>query len=171
MPNYKASADFWINRFEMEEHPEGGYYKEIFRSKERVPGEGDEFPFGRHFGTSIYFLIPAGVKTKLHKIKSNEQWHHYYGSPVRLHCLSETERHEVIVGNPVENEFAQFFYNVSPGIWFGAECMDKEGYSLMGMTVNPGFEFEDMTMATEQDLLEALPKHQSFIEAYFSGDA
>jgi hypothetical protein len=61
-------------------HPEGGFYRETYRSQGRIPGR--KFPGGRSFSTAILFLLPKGCVSRLHRIKSDELWHFYSGGPL-----------------------------------------------------------------------------------------
>jgi hypothetical protein len=81
-------------------HPEGGFYRETFRSPVRVkPSAEDGWPqrkepaARRNASTAIYFLLPAGTFSAWHKVTSDEVWHHYGGDPVDLHQLDERTGH------------------------------------------------------------------------------
>src|SRR5262245_34974970 len=63
-------------------HPEGGYYREIWRGSlgvEPIDGRG-----ARAALTSIYFLLPAGALSRWHRVRSDELWHHHEGAPLEL---------------------------------------------------------------------------------------
>src|SRR6185436_9705052 len=77
-------------------HPEGGYYRETFRSPVAVRG----LPWlasehERSASTAIYFLLPAGIFSAFHRVPADEIWHHYQGDPVEIHTLESAGGHRV----------------------------------------------------------------------------
>ena len=75
-----------INYLDLSPHPEGGYYREIYRSSEKVHRSGSKI---RSAATSIYFLIPAGVCTNWHRVSADELWHFYKGDKLMLEIIDE----------------------------------------------------------------------------------
>ena len=116
-----VTADILIKMYDLKPHPEGGYFRESYRASEYVPEKSlpDRFGGDRSFSTAIYFLIPEGKKSRLHRIKSDEIWHFYTGGPLRLvQILSSGEIQEVIMGEGFNN--GHIFQHVVPaGCWFG----------------------------------------------------
>jgi len=128
-------------------HPEGGYYREIFRSPARVQpldGRTDRLAL-----TTIYFLLVAGQVSRWHRVASDEVWHHYEGDPLELLVadagFGDVSRRRL---GPVADK-AQPVHVVVAGEWQAARPMGA--YTLVGCTVGPGFEFSDFQM------LDALP--------------
>ena len=85
------TADDWTARLGLIRHPEGGWYRETYRSSERIERAALPPRFGgpRAFSTAIYYLLRAGERSALHRIKSDEVWHHYAGDAVELWLLEE----------------------------------------------------------------------------------
>src|SRR5579862_1795835 len=84
-------------------HPEGGYYRELFRSGEPVrpaDGRGDRAAL-----TTIYFLLASGQHSRWHRVASDEAWHHYEGDALELLWLEpdRSRRHRALLG-PIEGE-------------------------------------------------------------------
>ena len=84
-----AEVKFYIEKLELNKHPEGGYFKEIYRSdefilKENLPGR---YSGKRNISTSIYFLLDEENISLFHKIKSDETWHFYDGSTIKIYTL------------------------------------------------------------------------------------
>ena len=160
-----SSIDSIIHKLKLEPHPEGGYFKETYRSL----GELDERSLGqdyigkRNFSTCIYFLLTSDSFSALHRIKQDEIWHFYDGSPIRLHVISELGVHTThIIGRNLEkNETPQFV--VPGGCWFGAEVINKNSYSLVGCTVSPGFDFKDFELKSKKELLALFPDNEEII--------
>src|ERR1041385_7171 len=87
MPAY--TVDALVELLQLAPHPEGGYYRETFRSTDRVQRVGSPATAPRSAGTAIYFLLPAGTFSAWHRVQSDEAWHHYDGAPLDLHTRSE----------------------------------------------------------------------------------
>lgn len=146
-------------------HPEGGFYRETYRSETSIDGL-DQFDGPRNCSTGIYFLITKNTRSHLHKIKSDEMWHFYGGDPLKIVMLSESgEYSEQLVGSNLEKE-ESFQFVVPAGVWFGAEVAEGGEYSLAGCTVSPGFDFKDFEMADKAQMVSKFPNHRSFLELF-----
>lgn len=136
-----------ISELGLRPHPEGGYYREIFRSAARVQpldGRTDRLAL-----TTIYFLLAAGQVSRWHRVASDEVWHHYEGDPVEL-LVADAGFHDVsrrLLGPVGDNRVPVRV--VMAGEWQAARSMGP--YTLVGCTVGPGFEFADFEM------LDSLP--------------
>ncbi len=154
-----------IERFALEPHQEGGYYKETYRSKEIIPHAALPKRFGgdRCYATGIFFLLPEGEKSNMHKIKSDEMWHFYLGGPMTLIQLFEDGRIEKItLGQNILN--GQKLQHVVPaGCWFGAYPDLGSSFSFVGCTVAPGFYFHDFELAKYDDLISQFPDAKEII--------
>ncbi|GIV20953.1 MAG: hypothetical protein KatS3mg023_2704 [Armatimonadota bacterium] len=160
-----AEAQYWIEKLGLQPHPEGGYYRETYRSSQRLLGcclREHEGP--RVAATCIYFLLPGGQFSALHRLRSDEIWHFYAGSPLTLHIIDpQGNLSQVRLGKDLENG-ETFQAVVQAGCWFGATVEDPHGYTLVGCTVAPGFEFEDFELGNRQQLMEQYPQHRDWIE-------
>ena len=143
------TAQDWIKTLRLTRHPEGGYYRETYRSESKI-GE-------RAVSTAIYSLLPAGEVSALHRIKSDELWHFYAGQPLTIHVIAADGRYSTI-SMSADNPQAV----VPAGCWFGATV--AAGYALVGCTVAPGFDFRDFEIGERPALLAAYPQHRSVIE-------
>ena len=132
------TADQIIKFLQLQPHPEGGWYKQTWKSEDTLSG--------RASGTSIYFLLKAGEISHWHKIDSVEIWHYYDGSPLILRIANEdnTEIATKILGpNLAKSQSPQILVNKN--LWQSAETTGD--YTLVGCTVSPGFEFSKFTLA------------------------
>ncbi len=160
------TASDLISKLNLLSHPEGGFYKETYRSEELVDKEAlpDRFNASRHFATSIYFLLVDNNFSALHKIKSDETWHFYAGNT--LEVIEIDAKGQLIItplgSNVLNGEVFQ--YTVKAGHWFGSRVKKGGTFALVGCTVAPGFDFEDFEMATRVDLINQFPNHQHIIE-------
>ena len=149
----------------MEPHPEGGYFKEVYRSNEKIAPEAlpERYKSDRNFGTSIYYLLKSGESSKLHRLKSDEIWHFYYGSPIAIHIIHPNSDYQrIVLGSDIDKgEFLQ--YTIKAGCWFGAAPLDENSYSLVGCNVFPGFDFDDFEMGKRDELLDKFPEHSDII--------
>jgi uncharacterized protein len=134
-------------------HPEGGFYREIWRAPLGVePGDRRG---ARAALTSIYFLLPAGAVSRWHRVRSDEVWHYYEGAPLELVLVREHERELAHVRlGPLSSGQAPT-YCVPANGWQAARSLGA--YTLVGCTVGPGFEFADFELLRDRpDLADAL---------------
>lgn len=154
-----------VSKLNLLPHPEGGYYKETYRSTGIIEKQAlaDNFNGNRNFCTGIYFLLTSDNFSAFHRIKQDEMWHFYSGSPLLVHVIYPDGNyiaHEV--GMDVEkNQFPQLV--VPAGCWFASSVKNSNDYSFVGCTVAPGFDFNDFELANRDDLIEQYPKHASII--------
>jgi len=154
------SADYWIEKLSLTPHPEGGYYREIYRAPESVLKEAlpERFEGSRPFSTSIFFLLKSGQVSRLHRLKSDEIWHFYEGCPVQIHLIHQDGRYSEIKLGRNSNADQVFQAVIPAGTWFGAEVLAAEGYALVGCTVAPGFDFADFELGRRDQLLSRFPR-------------
>ncbi len=159
------SIDKIIKSLELSPHPEGGYYKETYRSVGEIKKDSlsNEYQGNRNYSTCIYFLLTSDSFSAFHKIKQDEIWHFYDGSPIRLHVITpEGDYSNHLIGRQLEHdEIPQFV--VSGGCWFAAEVVNKNAYSLVGCTVSPGFSFEDFVLKPRHELISLFPHLEELI--------
>lgn len=148
------SAQAWIKKLKLKPHPEGGWYREIYRSGLEV-----STPAGmRSAGTAIYFLLSAQEVSHFHRLAFDEIWHFYAGGPLSLHLLSPASEQRLSLGpeQPVQV--------VPAGSWFAASLDAPQDYALVGCTMAPGFAFEDFKLAEKSHLLGLYPDSRALIE-------
>jgi predicted cupin superfamily sugar epimerase len=160
-------ANYWIEKYHLQAHPEGGYYAETYRSKELIGQQAlpERFTGDRSFSTGIYFLLETHNFSALHRIQSDEMWHFYAGSALDIFVIDpETRKLEVIkLGNDPEK--GETFQAVVPaGTWFGSRPASGSDYSLVGCTVAPGFDFQDFEMADRVTLQSQFPEFEELIQ-------
>lgn len=155
------SSQYWIDHLKLDAHPEGGYYKETYRSQSEV--SLPSFSGARNISTGIYFLLSQGNFSAFHRIKSDEMWHFYAGDPLSIFVIYPTgELNEIRLGLDLENgEVPQAV--VPANCWFASRVHGQGDYTLVGCTVAPGFDFEDFEMADQQELVESYPDHIALI--------
>ncbi|GAB4853668.1 hypothetical protein Ancab_017858 [Ancistrocladus abbreviatus] len=174
-----------VKRLNLKAHPEGGFYDETFRdtsvilSKSHLP---PQYKVDRPVSTAIYFLLPSGSVSLLHRIPSAETWHFYLGEPITIVELDDRDgsvKLSCLGPNLMENQQPQ--YTVPPNVWFGsfptndisislegvvARAVPRDAerhYSLVGCTCAPAFQFEDFELANRSELVARFPNYESLI--------
>ncbi|HVI89313.1 MAG TPA: cupin domain-containing protein [Dongiaceae bacterium] len=154
-----------IDRLKLTPHPEGGYFRETYRANFQLNALSlsPHFTGARVASTAIYYLLTAGDKSRLHRIRSDEVWHFYQGDPLQVIELTPAGEIAVtLLGHDITA--GQVPQHVVPaGSWFGACPAPGSAYSLVGCTVAPGFDFADFEMAERQALLAAHPGAHDWI--------
>ena len=159
------TANYWIEKLELKDHPEGGYYKETYRSDEEI---GDialpkRYSKSRNVSTSIYYLLAKTDISKFHRLKTDETWHFYQGNALELFVIDAKGgliRH-LLGANYDEGEKLQI--TIERNQWFGARVRDAVGYALVGCTMAPGFHFDDFELAKRSNLIDQFPNHKDII--------
>ena len=155
-----------IELYNLQPHPEGGWYKETYQSKEQIDADSLPERFGgiRAFSTAIYFLLEQGNFSAFHRIKSDECWHFYAGDPLVVYVLQQDGTlDEIMLGNDITN--GQLFQYVVPAnCWFASRPATDSKFCFVGCTVAPGFDFADFEMADAAVLSALYPQHQTAIQ-------
>lgn len=138
------TAKYWIEKLGLQKHPEGGWFKEVYRSDDVCKNELEE---ERNCSTSIYYLLEGTDFSSFHRIKSDELWHYYTGtSGVEILWIDGDQVKTEKLGPNLEQQ--QHFQKVIPKEkWFAARLIDNTGFALVGCTVSPGFHFDDFELA------------------------
>lgn len=159
------TADFWIERLGLAPHAEGGYFVSAYRSHRRIStGCYPGFPEGdRIHVSSIYYLLKKGQFSAFHRLRATEVWNFYSGGALSLYILGPDGLVEKRLGRNADKG-ETFQTAVEPGLWFGAAPQEGVDYSLVGCTVVPGFEYDDMEFADRSGLLAAFPGEREIIE-------
>jgi uncharacterized protein len=161
------TANEWIDKLKLQSHPEGGFYKETYRSLEKIPSTGlpSRFNGERNLSTSIYFLLRSSDRSFFHRIKSDELWHFHAGTTLLIYVLRGRGVEIFKLGpNPDNDENLQVV--IPANHWFGAMVEDENSYTLSGCTVSPGFDFNDFEMAKRDLLLKQFPSFANIIEMF-----
>lgn len=159
------SASYWVDKYRMQPHPEGGYFAETYRSTETISQAAlpTRFSGDRSFSTAIYFLLENHHVSALHRIQADELWHFYAGGPLNVYVIHPDGRLETIrLGSDPDK--GEVFQAVVPArCWFGSAPAAESAYSLVGCTVAPGFDFADFELADREQLLAEFPQHADVI--------
>ena len=154
-----------VKQLELEPHPEGGYFKETYRSEGSIPQESlsSEFDGNRNYSTGIYYLLQSEDFSAFHRIHQDEMWHFYSGDALEITMISEDGvLSSILLGQDLKNGDV-FQFTVPKHYWFAARVTKPNSYALVGCTVAPGFDFKDFELADRDKLIAQFPQHQDVI--------
>ena len=149
-----------VKKLELEKHPEGGYFRQTYRSDTTVNVKGYGCP--RNISTAIYYMLVGGQFSAFHRIRSDEIWHHYAGGSITLYAIDdEGKLSKIKIGRDGTPQAV-----IRAGTWFAASLDSKRSYCLLGCTVSPGFDYRDWELGKTSDLARMYPQHRKLIERY-----
>ena len=154
----------WIKLLGLEKHPEGGYFREVYRSDEGVVKSHlpERFQSKHAFSSAIYYLLSDREKSHFHRIQQDEIWHFYDGAPMIIYTIDAHRMTAFRLGkNPDKGQLPMLV--VPKGTIFAAEVENQRSFSLVGCTVSPGFEYEDFELMTRESLVQMYPEHHEII--------
>ena len=157
------TADDWIAHLHLAPHPEGGYFRRSYTAELILTLLDHDGP--RPVATAIYYLLKGGQRSRLHRLKADELWHFYAGSPLTVHLLDREGEYTVQRLGPNPDAGQHFQFAIGAGCWFGATVDDSAGFSLIGCTVAPGFDFADFELAERMTLINQYPQYAMLIES------
>jgi predicted cupin superfamily sugar epimerase len=157
-------AEKIIKALNLQKHPEGGYFSEVYRSKEEISSLPERFKHAHSLYTSIYFLLQENDYSAFHILKSDEIWHFYEGTVLDIHVIRKDGTLETVSLGRDTAKGERYQYLVESGQYFAAEVRDKSSFALVGCTVSPGFEYEDFEMPSGEELIKKYPRFEDIIK-------
>lgn len=145
-----------IDQLQLLPHPEGGFYRETYRSEHTIHGTEKKLM------TSIYFLLTGQNYSRFHRIISDETWYFHEGNTLLVHTIDEETHTANRLGLTLENGDTPFLV-IPGGTIFGSEVLDRTGFALVSCAVSPGFDFSDFELFAAEDLLPHYPQHEAII--------
>ena len=193
----EVNAKYWIEKLRLVRHPEGGYFRQTYKSELMIAEEAFEnfHPAGSHpvancatrvgqpaqsvgqpetrvrraASTAIYFLLEGETFSAFHRLRSDEMWHFYAGSALIVHVIDPGGKYSsILLGDDPERDEV-FQGVVKAKCWFASEVRDRRSWALVGCTVAPGFEFEDFELGKREELVREFSKHRELIERLTRG--
>jgi len=142
----------------MKPHPEGGHYRECFKSQYQVKSPEGNI---RSTATSIYYLLERGDQSHFHQLGADEIWYFHAGQEADIHFITPEGKYYVErIG--VDHNLQVI---IPKGHFFGANLPESSSYILVGCMVAPGFEFEDFELVSRAQLTEQFPTQRQIIES------
>lgn len=163
----QPDAQTCIQQLALRPHPEGGYYRETYRShattvvaNNSVPGSAE-----RNVCTGILFLLEAGNFSAFHRIASDEMWHFYAGQSIEIVEIEDSGQLFTTRLGPdfLSGDTPQ--HVVPARRWFASRLAPGGNFALVGCTVAPGFDFADFELASRSELTALYPQHGALIRA------
>ena len=154
-----------VQTLELQPHPEGGFYREVYRSNGTLDQNclNDNFSGKRNYSTSIYYLLERGDFSAFHRISSDEIWHHYLGGDLLIHSLDKNGNYTRHVLGSAIGDGAVLQVVIPARHWFASEPAPGTEFILAGCTVSPGFDFQDFELADKTTLLKQFPDQAELI--------
>lgn len=152
-----------IEQFELQPHPEGGFYRRIYESSNKILLKDSLKK--RSAVTSIYYLLIGNDFSAFHRLDADEIWHYYEGNTdLFVHIIDNSGKYRKLALGSNQNTYQ---VSVPANQWFSAtlEKQNSSNYIFVGCTVSPGFEFDHFELAKKQDLINCYPAHQHIIES------
>jgi predicted cupin superfamily sugar epimerase len=171
-----------VSQLNLQRHPEGGFFAETHRSDVSVQVAANDFGNdavdsnsnsnfnARSASTAIYFALTGVDFSAFHRIRSDEVWHFYYGSPIEVIVIDADSGalSRTLLGSfGTRGAVCQFV--VKRNQWFASRLSSQhmvstDDVALVGCTVAPGFEFADFELAVRDRLIAAHPQHADIIK-------
>lgn len=155
-----TTSQYWIDHLNLQPHPEGGYYKEIFRSTNEVTRAGATIE--KQACTSIYYLLEGRDFSGFHRLASDELWYFHKGAPLHIHVINHEGTHTTIELS--DNSTGNLQAVIPPNTWFAAQIPSANGFALVSCAVAPGFDFAEFEMAKKDELLTQYPQHRELLD-------
>jgi uncharacterized protein len=154
MSEYKERVRQLIEEYKLQPHPEGGWYKETYRSEgSNVYDHGQ-----RSHATGILFLLTEENCSCFHSIQSDELWFFHEGNPFTVHTLSNGNYSKMVLGNTSDSAYQGL---VPAKTIFGSNV--EKGYAFVSCVVAPGFDFEDFKLFSKEELMVEYAQFEKII--------
>jgi predicted cupin superfamily sugar epimerase len=165
-----ATAEDIIELLGLEPLPgEGGFYRETYRAAETLAAKAlpERYSTPRPCSTAIYYLVTPESFSALHRLPTDEIFHHYGGDPVQqLHLHPDGSGKVVVLGMDLAGgQRPQVL--VPARVWQGARLVPGagQGWALLGTTMAPGFDFADFDAGSRRRLAVSYPQFRDLVEA------
>jgi predicted cupin superfamily sugar epimerase len=159
-----------LEMLELEPHPTCGFMSETFRSSIDIPASVVPATYGgsRSLGGVLYFLIAPRAPVRLHRIRSDQMYHHYLGNPLEVLLLDADGKHREWVVGPDLAAGMRPQLLIPGGVFHAARVQGGSGYALLGTSVWLRAEAEDVEIGDPGRLSERYPEARAAIRAYTS---
>jgi len=160
------NAKYWIDQLSLIPHPEGGHFKEVYRSDEKISRKHlpERFNCDRSFASSIYFLLQKGELSAFHKIKSDETWYFHEGEALEIVIIDEMGilTRKLLGLNLSSGAMPQI--TVDKNQWFAAKTLGE--FTLVSCNVAPGFDFNDFELGDFDEMVSEFPQYEKIFREF-----
>jgi hypothetical protein len=150
-------VNYWQDKLEMSPHPEGGFYRETYRSLHTMTTDRGV----RNLATSIFYLLAGNDQSHFHRLDSDEIWYYQHGQGVVVHQFYQKEYSKTVLSPDHEMQLL-----IPKGSIFAAEVLERTGYVLVGCMVNPGFDFSDFHLVDRAEMMNDYPDFKELITQF-----
>lgn len=158
MKDEPQDATYWIAHLQMTSHPEGGYFKEVYRSRNTVYAKGTVTEHSAM--TIIYYLLKDEEFSAFHRIKSPESWFFHKGAPLLIYSFEDGR---LVCRELSDGVNGALQITMEPDVWFAARLKESNSFALVSCAVAPGFEYEEFELAERDALLTQYPDSERTI--------
>jgi hypothetical protein len=146
---------------------EGGYFTETYRAGESLPESALPEGYGgpRSLATAIYYLLTPGTFSAMHRLRTDEVYHFYAGSPVEMLQLHPGGPVRTVTLGPDILGDMRLQAVVPKGVWQGSRLIKGGEFALLGTTMAPGFDPADYEHGSREELIESFPEARELITA------
>jgi predicted cupin superfamily sugar epimerase len=162
MMESNQNAAYWINHLQLQPHPEGGYYKEVFRSQQSISRVGAAAV--KQACTSIYYLLKGNDYSGFHRLASDEIWYFHKGAALHVHAINKEGAY--LIYELSDTNTGSLSVVIPAGWWFAAEIPSAKGFVLVSCAVAPAFDFAEFEMAGAEMLSAKYPQHEQVIKRF-----
>ncbi len=150
------SVNKLVERLQLKPHPEGGYYRQIFESDQKINIQGKE----KASATSIYYLLGKNDQSHFHVLASDEIWYYHQGGNAEIHMINPANGHYTCERLGPDYGFQVV---IPAKTIFAARLMSNNEFILVGCMVAPGFTFDEFRLCPKNELLTDFPQHSGII--------
>lgn len=166
------TAQYWIDKLQLETHTEGGFMRETYRSPmheaSMVYCEGH--PKGKPFSNHLYYMLQAGQYSAWIATRIDESWNYFEGtSAMVVHMIDAEGKYSRVKLGKDPDQGQQFQVCIPAGTWYAAHAESFTGFSLIGVSCSPAFGDGDLLIGYRKKLLKLFPQHFQLVNrfAYF----
>lgn len=163
---HTLTADDLIEHFSLLKHPEGGYYREVYRSEKTLNNLPSPFNGSRNYLTSIYFMLKSEDKSLFHRLSADEIWYFHLGTALKFYLLDpEGNLKTFILGSDFRK--GEMLQVIAPANhYMAAEVIEEDSFTFISCAVAPGFDFVDFEMGDKKSMTQDYPSHAEIIDRF-----
>ncbi|XP_066304723.1 uncharacterized protein [Branchiostoma lanceolatum] len=163
----QSEVERLVELYDLQPHPEGGWFKETFRSTAHCQNEHLHGNKDSRVATVCYYLLPKNGMSHWHRLASDEIWLYHDGGCLKIHMIDEKGVYSsAVLGSSLEHPEARYGVSVPAEVWLAAEPTNGGNFSLISCMVAPGFEWKGFEMGREEDLVTSFPHLADIIKPY-----
>jgi uncharacterized protein len=159
------TAEDIMTLLELKRHPTCGFVHEAYRSQQRIKA-GDGPPAGRPLGSVLYFLVTPEAHIVMHRIKSDQMYHHYLGDPLEVLLLyTDGNAARITVGTDLRGGMRPQV-TIPAGTFHTSRLAAGGRYALLGTSEWGGVEPGDVEIGNVEELMKRYPSVRDVIQSF-----